>query len=143
MIEEFQGEYRFLSNFWPAAVKGPSGLWYASVENAYQASKSLRLLDHQKIVAMSAGQSKRYARGVDLRKDWEDIKIDVMLGLVRQKFTNNTQLTEKLLSTGDEELIEGNHWGDCFWGVCKGKGSNHLGKILMQVRDELFTGINN
>src|SRR5579859_7314324 len=66
MIAEFQGEYRFLSNFWPAAVKGPSGLWYASVENAYQASKSLRLLDHQKIVAMSAGQSKRYARGVDL-----------------------------------------------------------------------------
>jgi predicted NAD-dependent protein-ADP-ribosyltransferase YbiA (DUF1768 family) len=42
-----------------------------------------------------------------------------------------------LIDTGDQELIEGNWWGDVIWGVCNGKGENHLGKILMEVRKEL------
>ena len=59
--------------------------------------------------------------------------LDVMRDLVVQKFSD--PLLQSLLeTTGDEELIEGNHWGDVFWGVCKGVGENHLGKILMKVR---------
>ena len=46
-----------------------------------------------------------------------------------QKFLQHPHLIEMLLQTGDEELVEGNKWGDRFWGVCKGKGENHLGKI--------------
>ena len=72
-----------------------------------------------------------------LRDDWEDIKLYVMYRIVRRKFLENHDLAEKLIKT--EGLIEeGNHWGDQFWGVCRGKGENHLGKILMQVRAEIL-----
>ncbi len=60
-----------------------------------------------------------------------------MTDLVSQKFANSPALKEMLLATGDAELEEGNHWGDCFWGVCAGIGQNHLGKILMRLRDKL------
>ena len=51
--------------------------------------------------------------------------------------TQNPELGNKLLETGNQELVEGNTWGDIFWGVCNGKGQNWLGKILMMVRDEI------
>jgi ribA/ribD-fused uncharacterized protein len=72
-----------------------------------------------------------------MRPDWEQVKILIMTSLVRDKFTRHQDLKEQLLATGDAELIEGNWWGDTFWGVCKGKGENHLGKVLMKVREEL------
>lgn len=60
-----------------------------------------------------------------------------MHDLVLRKFTAHPDLTELLLVTGDAELIEGNTWGDTTWGVCRGKGENLLGKILMAVRETL------
>ena len=75
-------------------------------------------------------------RSVSLRPDWEDIKDDVMLEGLYRKFTND-ELAEWLLDTGDEELVEGNWWGDRYWGVCNGIGQNKLGKLLMKVREEL------
>jgi predicted NAD-dependent protein-ADP-ribosyltransferase YbiA (DUF1768 family) len=60
-----------------------------------------------------------------------------MEDLVRLKFTTHPDLCERLLTTGDAELIEGNSWNDTFWGVCRGKGRNELGKVLMKVRSEL------
>jgi hypothetical protein len=60
-----------------------------------------------------------------------------MTEIIRLKF-QNPGLKAKLLATGNQELIEGNTWGDCYWGVCEGNGQNHLGKILMQVREELL-----
>ena len=63
-------------------------------------------------------------------------KLGITEDVIRQKF-NNPELKEKLIATGDAELIEGNPWGDTFWGVCEGKGENHLGKILMKIRSEL------
>ena len=68
------------------------------------------------------------------------MRIDIMTALVTQKFNRHIDLRKKLLATGDEELIEGNWWGDTFWGVCRGKGDNHLGKILMEVRSKLIGG---
>ncbi len=59
-----------------------------------------------------------------------------MLEVVRAKFRVNV-LAEKLLATGDDELVEHNTWDDSFWGTCNGEGENHLGKILMKVRQEL------
>ena len=53
------------------------------------------------------------------------------------RFSLNSELREKLIATGDKELIEGNHWNDRFWGVCRGKGQNHLGKLLMELREIL------
>jgi predicted NAD-dependent protein-ADP-ribosyltransferase YbiA (DUF1768 family) len=68
-----------------------------------------------------------------MRSDWNDRKLAVMRDLVGQKF-DNPALAMKLIATGNELLVEGNSWHDTYWGVCNGKGENHLGKILMEVR---------
>ena len=86
--------------------------------------------------ASTPGLAKKMGRSVSLRPDWEDIKDDVMLEGLYRKFTND-ELAEWLLDTGDEELVEGNWWGDRYWGVCNGIGQNKLGKLLMKVREEL------
>jgi len=148
-IHGFFGEYRWLSNFWYAEVT-LDGETYSSTEHAYQAAKTLdETLRRQfrfKIryegiepseTTPTCGEAKKMGSKLELRSDWEDIKVSVMTDLVRQKFTNNFDLKQKLLDTGDLYLEETNHWGDVFWGVCKGKGQNVLGNLLMQIRTEL------
>lgn len=133
----FNKEYRFLSNFYPATVEY-DGLEYSSTEHAYQAAKTEDAGQRRRIrESQKPGDAKRLGKQVKMRTDWEQIKVGVMKDLVRQKFTKHKELKEKLLATGDAHLEETNTWNDTFWGVCKGKGQNHLGKILMEVRDEL------
>jgi hypothetical protein len=133
----FNKEYRFLSNFYPATVEY-DGLEYSSTEHAYQAAKTEDAAQRRRIrEAQKPGDAKRLGKQVKMRTNWEQIKVGVMKDLVRQKFTNHKELKEKLLATGDAYLEETNTWNDTFWGVCKGKGQNHLGKILMEVRQEL------
>lgn len=60
-----------------------------------------------------------------------------MLQVVRAKFTQNAELADKLLATGDAHLEEGNTWGDRVWGTVNGVGANQLGIILMKIRDEI------
>lgn len=137
MIDSFRDKYFFLSNFYHCWVV-LDGEHYPSVEHAYQAAKTLDPTEREKIkCAGSPGVAKRLGRTVTHRSDWKKIKVDIMLDLVRQKFTKSSDLVGKLLATGDQELVEGNTWGDRFWGVYRGRGENHLGKILMQVRREL------
>lgn len=137
MIAGFKGEFRFLSNFWPAVVE-LDGLFYNSVEHAYQAAKTLDETQRQTIRESSKpGDAKKLGQKIIIRPDWEQVKLQVMESLVRQKFTNDLALKDKLVSTGDEEIEETNTWGDVFWGVCQGVGTNHLGKILMKIRAEL------
>jgi ribA/ribD-fused uncharacterized protein len=107
------------------------------VEHAYQAAKTLDRVARLEIANLETpGQAKRKGRNVTLRADWEEIKLDVMRACIAQKFSREP-LRSQLLATGDTPLVEGNHWGDTFWGVCKGKGQNNLGVILMQVRRDL------
>ena len=134
-IDSFSGAYRFLSNFSPAPVEY-DGQLYPTVENAYQAAKTVDKGRRQVIRGMSPGQAKRYGRHVPLRPDWERVKVQVMLELLRQKFASPV-LSRELYSTGDAELVEGNYCGDTYCGVCKGVGENALGKLLMQIRGEL------
>lgn len=147
MIDKFEGRWRFLSNFYPCKIEH-QGIEYPSVEHFYVAMKvnDEQLIngryytpgDFREMVATidGAGLVKKIGRQVKLRRDWETKKLEVMNWGVREKFKNN-ELKELLLSTEDQELIEGNWWKDTFWGVCDGKGKNHLGKILMEVRREL------
>ena len=86
---------------------------------------------------MTAGESKKAGRFIDLRDDWEYVKRKVMYDVVKYKFSNNNDLKQKLLNTFDAELEEGNTWNDTYWGICNGEGSNVLGFILMLVRAEL------
>lgn len=136
-ITLFKDDNSFLSNFYPCEIV-LDGVDYPSVEHAFQAAKTRDLNARMSIRALDKpGQAKRYGRTVKLREGWDDMKLEVMESLVRQKFTNDWYLAERLLKTGDAELVEGNWWGDTYWGVCMGKGENHLGKILMRVREEL------
>ena len=115
---------------------------YTTNEHFFQAMKSLNPKERQAIVlAPTPGKAKYLGRKVSLRKDWEDIKEEVMLTGLRHKFSN-PELRKKLLATGNEELIEGTTWHDNYWGICDceacgGQGKNRLGKLLMQVREEL------
>lgn len=134
-IDRFVGKYRFLSNF-PAVVVLLDGIKYSSVEAAYQAAKTL---DSQKRVPFktaSAADAKKLGNRLELRADWEDVKLHIMEGLLRQKFREEP-FKSQLKATGDMELIEGNYWGDTFWGVCQGVGENNLGKLLMKIRGDL------
>ena len=137
MIDSFRGEHRWLSNFYPAEVQY-EGVMYPSLEYAFQAAKTLNLAQRRLIRgAPTPGKAKALGRTVRLRPDWEEVKLEIMAELVEDKFTRHPALTQLLLGTGEQEIVEGNVWDDRFWGVCDGKGENHLGRILMAVRDEL------
>lgn len=136
-IKEFSGEYRFLSNFHPCIIEWQGGT-YPTLEHAYQASKTFVLKERQMIcTSQSPARAKRLGRKVKLRSDWESVKDSIMRALLRTKFRLGSELAKQLLGTGDATLIEGNWWGDTYWGVYEGRGQNHLGKLLMQVRSEL------
>lgn len=135
MIDNFTGEYYFLSNFYPVKVV-LDGLEYPSLENAYQAAKNFDYERRKNFIPLTAKEAKQEGQKILKRPDWDQIKILVMTNLIREKF-KDSELKNKLLLTGNQELIEGNTWGDQYWGVCKGIGENNLGKILMKVREEL------
>ncbi len=137
-IASFTGETRWLSNFHMVTI-GYDGLVYASTEHAFQAAKTLSH-DHRWEISTNSGigmtcaEAKRFGQTVPLRPHWEDIKVSIMTELTLQKFALNLDLAQRLLATGDRALIEGNTYGDTFWGVCGGIGQNQLGKSLMKVR---------
>jgi hypothetical protein len=79
------------------------------------------------------GKAKKLGRTVSLRSDWEDVKLDVMRKLIRQKF-ENPFLRPLLMLTGDAILEEHNYWHDTIWGIYAGIGENWLGRILMEER---------
>ena len=140
-ISEFEGDYRFLSNFWPSVVV-MDGHPYDSIEHAYQAAKTLDDdLRRPFRENVNANMAKKMGNALALRHDWEEVKLGIMKELVRNKF-GNFDLMDKLLATGDAILIEGNWWHDNFWGNCScGKcrgqsGQNNLGKTLMEIREE-------
>lgn len=133
-ISGFFGDYRFLSNFWPAEVELDDVI-YPTVEHAYQAAKFLDPEVREAIrILPSPGQAKRAGRKYQIRDDWSDVKFPIMRYLVFQKFAH-PELEAMLLATGSALLVEENTWGDVYWGQCKGVGSNHLGNILMYARD--------
>jgi N-glycosidase YbiA len=119
-IKGFRGRYRWLSSFWPAKVT-LDGTDFSSVEHAYQAAKKLDVDQRRAIASLAKpGQAKRYGRKLRIRQDWEEVKLAVMEDLLRQKFAHADHA-----------------WRDFWWGVCDGKGENHLGRLLMKCRDEL------
>jgi N-glycosidase YbiA len=134
VINKFSGEYAFLSNFYACDVLC-DGILYPSAEAAYQAAKTNDRNDKLLIAQMTPGQAKRYGRKVKMREGWDDDRLTVMEEILRIKFSDNT-LMSLLVLTSARDLIEGNNWGDRFWGVCRGEGQNHLGKILMKIRRE-------
>ena len=138
VINKFSGEYRFLSNFFPCELE-IDGVCWPSVEHYYVAMKTDNPEIQEEIRNNpSPGKVKRIGRSLVLISNWDEIKLDVMNKAVRAKFNQNPDLAALLIATENSMLVEGNTWGDVFWGVCNGKGENWLGKILMQTRSEIF-----
>ena len=143
VISSFNGQYRWLSNFWPCTIV-VDGIEYPSVEHAYQAAKTFDLEERKLIQQAEApGRAKRLGRKVTIRPDWEQVKLQIMEDLLQQKFFN-LQLRKLLLATDRDLLIEGNMWHDNFWGRCNCyscqqfiKWQNNLGKLLMKIRGNL------
>lgn len=135
----FRGDKWFLSNMYPCPVKY-QGVEYSCSEIAFQAQKCADDTERQKLIAIGDPfEVKKAAYKVKKRDDWQEVKVGIMREIVFAKFTQNPDLAEKLLATGDELLAEENNWNDRFWGVVDGEGENHLGKILMEVRESIRT----
>lgn len=134
-INGFTGEYSWLSNmttFTPFIVEG---ITYNSVENYYQSRKSLNSGVRIRISKLNPFDSKKYGKNIELRPDWEDVKVKVMREGLAQKFST-PKMMNLLAKTGTLRIIEGNTWGDKFWGVDKrtGEGKNVLGQLLTETR---------
>ena len=141
MIEEFQGEYRWLSNFYPVKIV-IDGVEYPSVEHAYCSCKSTdskwkSICSNEK----NPGKIKRKSKKIKVIDDWDDKKLSIMKKCLEQKF-NQEPFKSMLIQTGNEIIQEGNRWNDKFYGVClkTNKGKNKLGKLIMNIRYELING---
>lgn len=135
-INSFTKEYSFLSNFYPCFVYY-QGERFSSSERAFQAAKCLDKSQWKQFqLCPTNGDAKNLGKHVDLRPDWETVKIDIMYEILKSKFSDPV-LRDKLLNTGYRHLEEGNNHGDRFWGTVKGQGRNELGKCLMKLRNEL------
>lgn len=138
MVKEFKGEHNWLSNFYPCRIEY-KGLVYPSAEHAYMAQKN----DSETWKKQCADDSnppsliKKMSYMQPLRKDWENVKLGIMKEVLTVKF-NKPVFTQRLLKT-EGEIQEGNTWGDKFWGVdlVSGEGHNQLGRIIMEIREEL------
>lgn len=135
-IEEFCGAYYFLSNFYVAPFTDVKGRMWPTVEHYYQAHKTPIKEEFKAIrLAETPGIAKQLGSKCSLRDDWNSARITVMRKALRYKFWQNTPLRVQLMSTHPRDLVEGNTWGDRFWGVCKGTGENMLGFLLCELRN--------
>ena len=143
VIDNFTGDYRFLSNFYqyPFEFKG---LVYPNAEAAFQAQKCSSESDKVKytqikkpVIAKRMGKKEP-----GFPSNWNEISYGIMKEILEAKFSM-PELKDRLLSTGQMELIEGNHWHDNLWGACvcekcrSKEQKNLLGKALMEIREEL------
>ncbi len=162
LIDRFEGAHAFLSNFYPyntdseeaihltppVVLKGRS---FRSAEHAYQACKTTDLQAQAEIAAASSpGAAKALGRRAPMRPGWDDMKVRVMRQVIQAKFAPTTALSHRLMLTGNKKLVEGNTWGDTFWGCVLEPsetsygtwvGANNLGLLLMEQRKALQGGI--
>jgi ribA/ribD-fused uncharacterized protein len=139
VISDFHGQFFFLSNFYRSPIT-EHDITYPTMEHYFQAQKADNAEAKKRIASAETPSKAKYlGRSVHLVPDWEIVKLAVMRDGLQLKFAEDSQLAWALLSTGDAYLIEGNSWGDRYWGV-DGHGSNWLGNLLMARRAELRAG---
>lgn len=128
-------EYAFLSNFYET----PITMWldkmeitFQNSEAAFQAHKNYERAED--FAELSPAEAKKLGRKVELTTpNWETNRLYAMARVLHHKF-QNAELMDKLKQV-QGEIVEDNTWNDYFWGVCRGKGKNMLGKLLMNIRD--------
>ena len=137
MIDRFRGNYLYLSNMYACKVVY-DGMEFRCSEAAFQAAKVKDKNIRKRFTEMDGYEAKKEGRKVKLREDWNEVKLNIMGRILLDKFVRNPELGIALMKTGNELLIEGNNWGDRYWGVCNGVGENNLGKLLMRLRKYLI-----
>jgi ribA/ribD-fused uncharacterized protein len=139
IIDRFEDEYEFLSNFHLRPVMYRSLRW-PTREHAYQAMKTTIMREQERIrlEAPTPGVAKRMGQRVTLRPNWDQRRLPFMKSILDHAFVDKSLLAQKLVNTRDAILIEGNTWGDTFWGQCGGEGENNLGILLMKRRQALI-----
>jgi len=139
---EAYGEF---SNFSPHRIEIDGKVWPTS-EHYFQAQKFAGTQHEERVrlakspmMAATLGRN----RNLPLRRDWEEVKEEVMLKALRAKFTQHPALCELLLRTRKAELVEhtvrDKYWGD----GGDGRGKNRLGHLLMELRAELRDNFKN
>ena len=107
-----------------------------TVENFFQAMKTDSEKERRHIASLNPYEAKQYIKTIPWRKDWtKEMALAVMEHGLRQKFAHGTSWHKRLMAT-QGDIVEVNNWNDTYWGVCNGKGENHLGKLLMKIREE-------
>lgn len=120
VIDSFQDEYEFLSNYYKCSIKG-GGKTYASASHYYNSLREVSNWD-------------------SLR--WDGMKMGVMKSIISRKFWPGTALAQSLLGTDSKLLIYGNR-EDQYWGMTWNDnnrawfGNNYLGMLLVTRRTEL------
>ena len=151
MITQFQGEYRWLSNFYPVKIMF-EGLEYASVEHAYMSAKTPYIISNPEEIDWkafclnsnySASEIKVKSGTLKVSDEWNNVKLNVMFECLKEKFKQEPFKT-KLINTESQYLQEGNRWNDKFWGYClkTNEGENNLGKLQMKIRASLLINKN-
>jgi ribA/ribD-fused uncharacterized protein len=139
VVWQFRDRYAWLSNFAPVEIE-VDGIVYPSVEHAYQACKcdDVGWKNFCSDKRNSAASVKKNGRKVSLIPNWDSKRLDIMKSLINKKF-DQEPYRSLLIETGNTILIEGNNWGDTFYGVSlkSRKGHNHLGRLIMSKREEL------
>jgi ribA/ribD-fused uncharacterized protein len=135
-----KNEYAFLSNYYPCFVEY-DGIKYKSSEAAFQAQKEENYEQRKLFKDLNPAEAKARGRKIRLRKDWEQVKDQIMYEIVKAKFEQSDGFIDLLLKI-EEPIIEDNTWNDTYWGVCNGVGQNKLGLILERLKKE-FNNRNN
>ena len=136
-INQFKGEYDFLSNRFGCRFVW-KGLQYGNAEAAFQSSKCMDASERKVYAGCSADKAALKGREQAPFPGWEDARLDIMGSILRAKFEQNPSLMKKLTDTGTCILINGNNKQETYWGVdlYSWQGENHLGRIIMDIRDK-------
>lgn len=129
-----QEPYKFLSNMHLCPVL-LDGVVYPSAENAYQASKTK---DRELFTTLNPYEAKKLGRKVQMIPDFD--RLASMEKVLRSKFSLLNPTLRTRLGDTTVELVEENTWNDTYFGVCRGVGENHLGKLLMKIREDIQQG---
>ena len=153
MIGEFKGQYEWASNFYMEAPFYVQGQPFKSSEHYFAAAKTTDIEWCRKILdEPTPAGTKKQGRKCPVRPNWNDVRVYVMADALWYKFSQNTDIQQKLVDTAIQEMVEGNWWHDNFWGDChcnnkSGKhpeclkpGLNKLGLLTMNLR-HYFQGV--
>ena len=145
-VGSFSGDLEFLSNMYKIPIYfneskydnfQPDFKIYPSSENLYQALKCKYIKDRELFQNVDPHKSKRIGRSIEIRSDWDNVRLEDMKLAIDLKF-KNIELAEKLIDLPDDKIIEFNNWGDRFFGICNGEGLDHLGKILRAKKQQII-----